>query len=535
MPKNYLIGIGGTGAKAIEATLYMCAAGSGPDELSVFLIDPDKGNGNLDRTTKLISKYLDCQKIFKSANADTKLFKTKIKTPDQEKDRVWNIFKTTDATLKDWIGEEGMQGAEKDLANILFSKLEMTTQLNEGFRGHPAIGSVVMTEIPDNELPVKMLWDEMPNSKAFDIKIFLVGSVFGGTGAAGFPTLGHENTLKYNKDKDTFTIDDKGGKLSRVLLGGALVLPYFKVVKNNDVPGMYVTSNDFPIATKAALEFYDAKDNLGFDQIYFLGDSIAPKVGDFSVGSSSQKNKPHYIEVVSGLAAFDFFKQPSINKKPEPMYFIAKRDSDIVNWSNLPYTREKDDIDEKKNEFKELITTMTLFSYVLVTYAKSLFNPSNDSKNEPEFSAEWYKSNFRHKQKIFSKFKNKEDEIRLNLRESSNKEALDKFTAFSEDFLNWIVGLQDDEYFNVNLIDKFQIVNGDDWKDPFNQPFVGHLLKESSNKMVWTDFVKLGIDDAEINKAIQANTKTFSAANRLINLFYEGSNNFAKLNYTLKK
>jgi len=534
MPKNYLIGIGGTGAKVVEATLFMCAAGYGPDELSIFLIDPDKGNGNLARTTQLISKYLECQKYFKSANPSTKLFKTKVKTPDEEKDRVWNIFKSTDATLKDWIGEEGMQGAEKDLANILFSKLEMTTQLNEGFRGHPAIGSVVMTEIPDNELPFKLLWDEIPGSKAFDVRVFLVGSVFGGTGAAGFPTLGHKNVLKFNPDKkkDTFIGNESEG-LSRVLLGGALVLPYFKVVKNGNVPGMYVTSNDFPIATKAALEFYNTKDNLGFDQIYFLGDSIDHSVGEFSVGSTSQKNKPHYIEVVSGLAALDFFDQPAVNKKTDPMYFIAKRDTEILDWTNLPFTRNQDILSDKRAEFKELITTMTIFSYVFVTYVESIRNSKNDSTNEHEYLLEWYKSNFKHKQTRFSKFKNIEEEKRLNIREASNKEILDKFTLFTEDFLKWIVAF--DEYSNVNLIDKSQIVDENGWTDPFNQPFVGYLLKESSKKEGWTTFVTKGIDDAEINRSIQENAKNFSAANRIINLFYEGSNTFAKSNYTIKK
>jgi len=532
MPKNYLIGIGGTGARVIEASLYMCAAGYGPDELSIFLIDPDKGNGNLKRTTQLISRYLECYKYFQSANSNTKLFKTKIKTPDEDKDRVWNIFKKTDATLKDWIGEEGMQGAEKDLANILFSKLELTTQLNEGFRGHPAIGSVVMTEIPDDELPFKMLWDEMPDSKAFDIRVFLVGSVFGGTGAAGFPTLGHENILKFNEGKKTFTIDEKGQKVSRVLLGGALVLPYFKVVKNTTVPGMYVTSDDFPIATKAALEFYDAKDNLGFDQMYLFGDNMAHDVGSFSVGSSSQENNPHYIEVVSSLAAFDFFEQPAVTKEQKPMYFIAKRDSEILDWTNLPYTRVQDNISIKSSDFKKLITSMTLFSYVFVTYINSLRDPDKEAQNEPEFLLDWYKSNFRHKQSVFSKFKNKEEEIRLNIRESSNSDALDKFSAFSNDFLNWVTAL--DDYSNVNLIDKTQLINDKVWKNPFNQHFVGYLLKESSKKKGWNEFVKEGIDDATINKSIQENAKTFSAANRLINLFYEGSKKFVEDNYTVK-
>ena len=62
MPKNYLIGIGGTGARVIEAAVNLCAAGFGPDELSIFLIDPDAGNGNLTRTKNLITNYIKCRK-----------------------------------------------------------------------------------------------------------------------------------------------------------------------------------------------------------------------------------------------------------------------------------------------------------------------------------------------------------------------------------------------------------------------------------------------------------------------------------------
>src|SRR6185503_14280795 len=126
-----------------------------------------------------------------------------------------------------------------------------------------------MTELPTNNYPFKLLWDELPEGKAFDVRLFLVGSVFGGTGAAGFPTLGHRNTLKFNKEKGA-VINDKE-EISRILLGGSLILPYFRIVKNDNQPDMHVTSGDFPIATKAALEFYDTKDSLGFDQVYFIG------------------------------------------------------------------------------------------------------------------------------------------------------------------------------------------------------------------------------------------------------------------------
>ncbi|MBK9334945.1 MAG: hypothetical protein IPM96_21730 [Ignavibacteria bacterium] len=73
----------------------------------------------------------------------------------------------------------------------------MTTQLNEGFRGHPAIGSVVMTEIPDNELPFKMLWDEMSDSKAFDIREYFSWVLFlEALGQLVSLSPGHKNVFK---------------------------------------------------------------------------------------------------------------------------------------------------------------------------------------------------------------------------------------------------------------------------------------------------------------------------------------------------
>ena len=41
MPTNYVIGIGGTGARVVEARVHCCAAGLGPEQLSLLIVDPD--------------------------------------------------------------------------------------------------------------------------------------------------------------------------------------------------------------------------------------------------------------------------------------------------------------------------------------------------------------------------------------------------------------------------------------------------------------------------------------------------------------
>ena len=48
--KNFIIGIGGTGAKCLEHLLHSCAAGLGPKNLWAGMVDQDEANGNVSRT-----------------------------------------------------------------------------------------------------------------------------------------------------------------------------------------------------------------------------------------------------------------------------------------------------------------------------------------------------------------------------------------------------------------------------------------------------------------------------------------------------
>ena len=61
--KNYIIGIGGTGAKCLEHLLHCCSAGLGPDNLWAGMVDQDEANGNVSRTKILLSKYMNLRRI----------------------------------------------------------------------------------------------------------------------------------------------------------------------------------------------------------------------------------------------------------------------------------------------------------------------------------------------------------------------------------------------------------------------------------------------------------------------------------------
>ena len=60
----YFVAIGGTGAKVMEALTHLCIAGLLPsnERLYISAIDPDVGNGNLERTATALNNFAVFQK-----------------------------------------------------------------------------------------------------------------------------------------------------------------------------------------------------------------------------------------------------------------------------------------------------------------------------------------------------------------------------------------------------------------------------------------------------------------------------------------
>jgi hypothetical protein len=143
MQENFLIGIGGTGSRVLEAFVHCCAAGFGPKgKVHLMLIDPDAGNGNLTRTKTLIEQYRRLRAAFTREESNA-AFQTDIVIPEGDAPFVWSIFDEADQTLKKYIGYTNLRsqdGPLADVADLLFTQSELDTKLNEGFRGHPSIG-----------------------------------------------------------------------------------------------------------------------------------------------------------------------------------------------------------------------------------------------------------------------------------------------------------------------------------------------------------------------------------------------------------
>ncbi|MBR3746862.1 MAG: hypothetical protein IKN27_07875, partial [Selenomonadaceae bacterium] len=145
---SYLfVSIGGTGAKIMEALTHLCIAGALPGDERLFIaaIDPDVGNGNLERTSTALNNFVAFQNF--SVGLDSSLFKNKISVL---KPFPWNPT-GHDKTLDDLISFHQYRNSPVGkLYETLYTRRERSTTLNEGFRGHPSIGAAVLAKTFDD-------------------------------------------------------------------------------------------------------------------------------------------------------------------------------------------------------------------------------------------------------------------------------------------------------------------------------------------------------------------------------------------------
>lgn len=376
----YLIGIGGTGAKCLEAFVHLCGAGllGEAQPVKVVFVDADVSCGNLQRTQKAVNLYNKAKTI---GFGDSGLFKNSLEayepwTPvPSECSDLNDVFQRTILKSKSQYKPLGL------LYDALFTEKERTTPLDRGFRGHPAIGAAVMSQslkVHDVEMWKKL--DQQINSDK-KARVFLFASAFGGTGAAGFPTIARilHNTLK--KDQDGNCVAN---------IGGALVLPYFQFppAPAEEEKEMQAKVSEFMLNTKSALDYYDKSGILGsvFKSIYLVGDNDLTDVKEFSLGASSQKNDAHFIEIYAALAAIDFFNKTDFDRIETPM--IARGDDseeskNRIVWEDLPNVCVSGNLHDK----------LAAYTKFLYTY-KHLILPSLEkcSKDESEKrSVAWYK------------------------------------------------------------------------------------------------------------------------------------------------
>ena len=296
MSKIYVFGIGGTGARVIRSLTMLLASGvklgESIDTVIPVIIDPDRSNGDLTRTITLLKTYksLHDQLQF-GKNSKSEFFKTNI--DDLNTSFRMQVADVADKDFQSYIKYLNLDTRNKALVSLLFSKKNLEAHMDVGFKGNPNMGSVVLNNFSteaDNDL------GSILESFQTGDKIFIISSIFGGTGAAGFPLL-----LKTLRQAQSSQLPS-AALVANAPIGAITVLPYFGVQHDEDSE---INMDSFMSKAKAALSYY--RDNLNTDVLYYISDKLSRNY-DNHEGDSAQRNNAHFVEMVAALSIVDFCK-----------------------------------------------------------------------------------------------------------------------------------------------------------------------------------------------------------------------------------
>lgn len=311
-PKLFLFCIGGTGARVLKALAFLLAAGTDiqASKIIPIIIDPDRDNGDVNRTIEILNKYQAVRS--KLEFQKNSFFRTDIQTlgslqaisGDTSAVTAAQGFKFSidgarEGSFRDFLAYDQLDPLNKALVGALYSDKNLNAELKVGFKGNPHMGSVVLNQFK-NANDFKYFASRFDK----DDRIFIVSSIFGGTGAAGFPLL-------VKNIREAANNIPNHDNLKESAMGAITVLPYFGVSPDANSS---IDKGTFAAKTKAALSYYErnltGENNKSLNALYYIADSVT---NDFkaSDGADTQRNNAHYVEMLAALSVIDFMDIPA--------------------------------------------------------------------------------------------------------------------------------------------------------------------------------------------------------------------------------
>lgn len=336
--KLFVIAIGGTGMRCLESFVHLCAIGMfDGKEINVLTLDTDQSNGNKSRVEQLIELYNKVKRdegVEGNANAGTffsaklNLYKFYTDYGDQGR-KTFSLLSAPGA-----IGlpnADEIEQDDKDLADLFLDKNVQEFNLEHGYRAQTHLGSLLMyhgiieamkhvvaskEKAAPHELALAKFVREIVAQN--NARVFVFGSVFGGTGASSIPiiplALEHASAIE-----GTNVINS-----SKVKYGSTLLTQYFSFNppdKNEKAKEKVIaTSEHFAINSQAAMQFYQSDPTVRqcYKRLYHIGwpngmtfsltDSKNTLTSEKTLtGGGDQKNACHVVELLCACAAYDFF------------------------------------------------------------------------------------------------------------------------------------------------------------------------------------------------------------------------------------
>ncbi|MCB0536796.1 MAG: hypothetical protein KDE33_04635 [Bacteroidetes bacterium] len=441
--KLYIFGIGGTGSRVIKSLAMLLASGcklkNDFDTVIPIIIDPDTSNGDLNRTKDILKLY---QEIRNQVNQPDDFFGQEIKTVNElaNKSSVvnsdyfqFNLSDVDQSTFAQYIGfntlDEEYKNSkdDKNFTRLLYSEQNLNSNLNVGFKGNPNMGAIVLNQFTDSE-DFKRFGQTFNDGDA----IFIVNSIFGGTGAAGFPLL--LKNLRGNRDIPN------SAKIQDSQIGGITYLPYFALNKKDEI-----NSDSFEDKAKIAIDYYNRTiiKQRKINSLYFIGNRGNTKHLEYAVGGKDQRNNAHFLEMAGALAIFDFCENiDKTSGETQIKEFGIEKNSENIVFGDLNLNNQK--------EIAKPLTKFKLFSeYLIVGLPKAL----NTSR--------WTKSNIKLVKKNENSFLDKQ-----YFNSSEYKLQID---SFNKHFIEWLKEMEDNKpafspYNKINWGDALNLIKGDEGK-----------------------------------------------------------------------
>lgn len=317
----YVLAIGGSGSRVMKAMVMQFASGILPIDpvtgkpmtnvtVVPIIIDPHKDNDAVQKANRLLLRYRDIREsLYGDKPTLEGFFGVKVQTLKDvvASDTTNTTYQISDSfifempaivssnTFGKFIGIDRTSTPEeaKMLAKILFSEEELSTEMSEGFYGSPNIGTIALNVFQESET-----YTALKTKFKQDDRLFFIGSIFGGTGAAGLPML-----------VSSIRQDLQATAMSNSFMGALIVMPYFSIQTKE---GSAIQESDFVIKTKTALKYYI--DNLYpyLNCTYYVADTAKTNGFTNDPGKDKQStNKAHFVEYIGGLAILDFLHQKS--------------------------------------------------------------------------------------------------------------------------------------------------------------------------------------------------------------------------------
>ena len=289
-----------------------------PLEIVPLIVDPHKANEDLKRTENLMRTYRQIREELygDSTEVSDGFFAAKISTlssiipnnSDLPDSFLFNMGGIDSMKFSDFIAFNTLDSANQALCSMLFSKAQLDTKMDIGFVGSPNIGSVALNMFKDSNE-----FRQFSNVFRKSDRVFVVSSIFGGTGAAGYPII-----VKNIRNAGNNANINNRGDLRDAKIGALTVLPYFNIQQDDNSP---ISRADFISKTKSALFYYH--DNLtgikrngkdtGLSRInacYYVGDEVPSTPYFNDPGGNGQRNDAHLVEFVGALSILDFLQTP---------------------------------------------------------------------------------------------------------------------------------------------------------------------------------------------------------------------------------